>query len=181
MSLRIVDFADLSPAQRDEAARILREGFAHQTAWRAPGEAEAEVETFFTDPDRWALAALDGEAVAGWIGVIETYDAGWEMHPIVVDPARQRQGLGAKLLAALEGRVKARGILVLYLGTDDDFGGTSLFGMDLFPDVAGKIAGMAETSGHPFGFYRKQGYEVVGLLPDVNGAGKPDIYMAKRL
>jgi aminoglycoside 6'-N-acetyltransferase I len=139
------------------------------------------VESFFTVPERWGLAALESGALAGWIGVIETYDHGWEMHPLVVAPAHQRRGLGARLLRELEARVKARGVLTLYLGTDDDFGGTNLFGRDLFPNVASHIAAIAETQGHPFGFYRKQGYEVVGLFPDVNGFGKPDIFMAKRL
>ena len=30
-------------------------------------------------------------------------------------------------------------------------------------------------------YCRRQGYEIVGLLPDVNGAGRPDILLAKRL
>lgn len=182
MSLRIVPFPALTAAQRADCARVLREGFVHQpAAFSGPGEAEEEVESFFTAPERWAMAAIEGEAVLGWIGVIETYDAGWELHPLVVDPKHQRRGLGGRLIAELEAQVKARGILVLYLGTDDDFGGTNLFGADLFGDVPGRIAAIAETNGHPFAFYRKHGYEVVGLLPDVNGRGKPDIFMAKRL
>ena len=182
MSLRIVPFPDLTAAQRAQSVRVLRDGFTHQAAaFGDPGEAEAEVESFFTVPERWAIAAVDGDAVVGWIGVIETYDAGWELHPLVVDPAHQRQGIGARLVAELEARVKARGVLVLYLGTDDDFGGTNLSGAELFGDIPGRIATIAETAGHPFAFYRKQGYEVVGLLPDVNGRGKPDIFRAKRL
>jgi aminoglycoside 6'-N-acetyltransferase I len=180
--MRVADFGELSPGQRAEAAEVLRAAFAERPGiWAEPGEAEAEVATFYDDPDRSALAALEGEAVVGWIGVIETYDHGWELHPLVVAPAQQRRGVGRALVAALEAQVKARGVLTLYLGTDDEFGGTNLFGQDLFPDVAGKIATIAETAGHPFVFYRKLGYEVVGLLPDVNGPGKPDIFMAKRL
>ena len=182
MTLRFVDFADLTVIQRADCVRVLREGFTHQpAAFSAPGVAEAEVESFFTLPERRAIAAVEGEAVVGWIGRVETYDAAWELHPLVVDPAQQRRGVGALLMAELEAQVSAEGILVLYLGTDDDFGGTSLFGADLFPDVAGKIATIRETRGHPFAFYRKQGYEVVGLIPDANGFGKPDIWMAKRL
>ena len=177
----IVPFADPSLPQRSQAARVLRDALAHIPAYGDTGEADAEVETFFTVPERWALAALDGEAVLGWVGVIETYSHGWELHPLAVDPAAQGRGVGSALVRALEAQVKARGVLTLYLGADDEFGGTSLFGQDLFPDVAGRIAGLAETAGHPFAFYRKLGYEVVGLLPDVNGFGKPDIFMAKRL
>jgi aminoglycoside 6'-N-acetyltransferase I len=35
--------------------------------------------------------------------------------------------------------------------------------------------------GHALTFYRRHGYRIVGVLPDVNGAGRPDIFMAKRL
>ncbi len=30
-------------------------------------------------------------------------------------------------------------------------------------------------------FYQKVGYTVVGVVPDANGLGKPDILMAKRI
>jgi aminoglycoside 6'-N-acetyltransferase I len=176
----IIDFAQLTAAQRGEAARVLRDAFAHVPD-AFDGAFEAEVESFFTDPARAAIAVVDGEALVGWIGRVETYSHAWELHPLCVDPAHQGKGVGAALVRALEARVKAAGVLTLYLGTDDEFGGTSLFGRDLFPDVAGKIAGVTETGGHPFAFYRKLGYEIVGLMPDANGPGRPDIFMAKRL
>ena len=151
--MRIAGFDALTAGQRAEAAHVLRAAFAGRPGiWAEPGEAEAEVATFFDDPKRSALAALEGEAVVGWIGVIETYDHGRELHPLVVAPEHQRRGVGRGLVAALEAQVAARGALTLYLGTDDEFGGTNLFGRDLFPDVAGKIATIAETAGHPFAF-----------------------------
>lgn len=179
---RFVDFRDLTAPQRAEAARILREALAHMPdAYDKPGEAEAEVQTFLADPERFAFAAVDGDAVLGWIGAIETYSHAWELHPLVVDPSRQRQGVGAALAAELETRCRAKGILVLYLGSDDAFGGTSLFGRDLFPGVLSHAPRLAPAGGHPFVFYQRLGYEVVGLIPDANGPGKPDILMAKRI
>jgi hypothetical protein len=44
--------------------------------------------------------------------------------------------------------------------------------------LATKIQNLAR---HPFEFYRKVGFAIVGLLPDANGFGKPDIFMAKRV
>lgn len=177
-----VDFADLTLDQRAEAARILRDALAHApAAWNGPGEAEAEVSTFFSDPDRAAFALMEGGQVIGWIGRVESYSHAWELHPLVVDPPRQRRGLGAALVAELERRARAAGVLTLHLGTDDDFGGTNLFGRDLFPNVLAHVDGLAPALGHPFVFYRKLGFEVVGLMPDANGPGQPDIFMAKRI
>lgn len=180
MAFRIVDFADLTPHQRADAVRVLAAAFADRPG-SFDGKFQEEVDTFFADDDREAIAALQDDVLVGWVGRIETYDHAWELHPLVVDPSAQRGGIGTALVRALEARVKAEGVLTLYLGTDDEFGGTNLYGVDLFPDVAGKIATLKETVGHPFAFYRKLGYEVVGLIPDANGPGKPDIWMAKRL
>jgi aminoglycoside 6'-N-acetyltransferase I len=180
--VKLVDFPALAPAQLAEAAHILREAFAHFPAFHEPGEAEDEVESFLTDPDRFAVAAVDGDAVAGFIGGIRAYPRGLELHPLAVDPARQGQGIGARLVAELEARAAAEGMLTIFLGTDDEFGGTSLFGADLFPDPLAKLAAIEpQGAGHPFFFYRKLGYAAVGVLPDVNGPGKPDLLMAKRL
>jgi aminoglycoside 6'-N-acetyltransferase I len=182
MLLEIVPFAAISPSQRRQAADVLIQAFVHQpAAWSTPAEAVAEVDTFFNDPERSALAAIEAGELIGWIGVIQTYSHAWELHPIAVIPTRQRGGVGTALIRALEDHVRAKGVLTLYLGSDDDFGGTSLFGSDVWSDPLGALAAIEETAGHAFAFYRKQGYALVGLIPDANGPGKPDIWMAKRL
>jgi aminoglycoside 6'-N-acetyltransferase I len=179
--MRLLDFSRLSQAQLAEAARILREAIAGPS-YKQEGEAEGEVASFLTDPERFALAALDGDTVVGWIGGVRDYPSSLQLHPLVVDPPKQRQGLGRALIAALEARASAEGFLAIHLGADDEAGGTSLFGLDVFPDALGKLATIAPTArGHPFVFYRKLGFEIVGLIPDANGFGKPDILMSKRL
>jgi aminoglycoside 6'-N-acetyltransferase I len=86
------------------------------------------------------------------------------------------------LLQRLEARARSEGVLTLYLGSDDDYGGTTLFGRDLFPDTMSHAATVEVTArGHALTFYRRRGYCVVGVLPDVNGPGRPDILFAKRL
>jgi aminoglycoside 6'-N-acetyltransferase I len=80
----------------------------------------------------------------------------------------------------LEHEVAARGGVTVYLGSDDEFGTTSLFGADLYEDTFEKIANI-KSNGHPFPFYEKRGYKIVGVIPDANGVGKPDIWMAKRV
>ena len=181
--MEIVDFSALAPSRHAEAARILREALAHlPSAYNAPGEAEAEVALRSADNDWLGHAALEGERLAGWVGAIRTYGCGWEIHPLVVAPDLQRRGIGSALLAALEARAHSEGVLTLFLGSDDDYGGTNLFGRDLWPDVVNHVAAAEATArGHALTFYRRHGYEIVGLLPDVNGSGRPDIMLAKRL
>ena len=179
----IVDFAALTAVQYAEAADVLRKALTNlPSGYQAPGEAEAEVEQRRTQDDWLGFAALEGARLAGWIGAIKVYDHGWEVHPLVVAPDRQRSGIGSALLATLETRARQEGVLTLYLGSDDDYGGTTLFGRDLWPDVPRHAAEVQATPrGHALTFYRRHGYEIVGLLPDVNGAGRPDILLAKRL
>lgn len=178
----IVAFEHLNARQRGEAARILREAFTHIPAYDEPGEAEAEIETFFTVPERFGLAAVKADGtVLGIIGGVDSYSHAVELHPLAVDPACQRRGVGKALTTALEARVAAMGRMTIYLGTDDEVGGTSLFGADIFPNALAKLAAITPTTGHPFFFYRGLGYEPVGLIPDANGFGKPDILMAKRV
>jgi aminoglycoside 6'-N-acetyltransferase I len=181
--MEIVDFAALPPSRHADAARILREALAHlPSAYNAPGEAEAEVALRCTDSDWLGHAALEGQRLIGWIGAIRTYSHGWEIHPLVVASDWQRRGIGSALLAALEASARGEGALTLFLGSDDDYGGTSLFGRDLWPNVLSHVAATEATArGHALTFYRRHGYEIVGLLPDVNGSGRPDIMLAKPL
>ena len=172
--MRIIEFAGLSPEQVDQAARVLGAAFANM-------DAQAEVASFVADTGRHALAALDGADVLGWIGWLEGYSHAWELHPLVVDAQFQRRGIGTALVGELESRARAAGILTLWLGADDESGGTNLYGVDVFPSVLRHAAFAEQTTRHPIRFYRKVGFQVVGLLPDVNGFGKPDILMAKRV
>ncbi|HXU99863.1 MAG TPA: GNAT family N-acetyltransferase [Caulobacteraceae bacterium] len=178
---RIVDFATLGKDQLAQAARILRQALPGPMAYKGPGEAEAEVAKVLGDPARFGFAALVGDEVAGWIGAARGYSHSLELHPLAVDPASQRTGVGRALVAALEARARAEGFLAIHLGADDDFGGTSLFGQDVFGEVLATAGQVTADERHPLGFYRRCGFEVVGLIPDANGPGKPDILMAKRI
>lgn len=175
---------DLSPddaAGIEATARLALAAFAH-IDWPADlEEALAEVREAL-QPGKICLIARDETGrIIGWIGGQLDYSEVWELHPLAVNPAHQRQGVGKALVAALEKRVAAAGGYTLQLGTDDDFGGTNLFGQELYPDVLGAAQRMVSTNNHPFTFYLKLGFVVTGLVPDANGFGKPDIMMCKRV
>lgn len=133
-------------------------------------------------PERIAVAALDGDELVGFIGAIPQYkETGWEMHPLVVRDTYRRQHIGARLVDFLEKQVASQGGITLYLGTDDEKHETSLSEGDLFEDTFEKIKQIKNLKDHPFEFYQRQGYQIVGVIPDANGWHKPDIWMAKRL
>ncbi|HEU5432174.1 MAG TPA: GNAT family N-acetyltransferase [Thermomicrobiales bacterium] len=162
-----------------QAAAVL--AAALPNAWPTLTEATAEVWEALA-PGRVCLAAWRGGALVGWVGGIPDYSHAWELHPLVVRADARGQGVGRALVAALEQRARAAGALTLYLGTDDDWAEprTSVGGVDLWSDPLAQAAAL-EPGSHPAGFYRRVGFAVVGVLPDANGPGKPDIWMAKRL
>jgi hypothetical protein len=92
-----------------------------------------------------------------------------------------RSSVGRALVNDFEDQVRFRGGSTIYLGTDDENNRTSLGGVDLYLDPLGAAARIQNLGRHPFEFYRKMGFAIVGVLPDANGFGKPDIFMAKRV
>jgi aminoglycoside 6'-N-acetyltransferase I len=134
------------------------------------------------EPGKLCRVARDNAgSVLGWIGGRHSYARVWELHPLAVHPATQRRGVGRALVADLELQVRERGGLTLLLGTDDEDGMTTLSGVELYPDVWTHVASIRNLRGHPFEFYHKCGFVIVGVVPDANGRGKPDILMAKRV
>jgi aminoglycoside 6'-N-acetyltransferase I len=183
-NFRLVNLADTGEAGRQQAAEILVLAFRQDwpDSWTDIESASKEVDECL-DPERICRAAVDPDGrVLGWIGGISGYEGNvWELHPLVVHPQFHGRGLGRTLVLELEDLVRARGGITVFLGTDDVTNMTSVGGIDLYPNVLEKAAQLHNRRRHPFTFYQKLGYEVVGLVPDANGPGKPDIYMAKRV
>lgn len=167
-----------------QVAELMVEGFKELApkAWPDIESALQEVRESF-GPERISRVAVDEDgAVLGWIGGIRQYDGhAWELHPLVVRPDRRRQGIGRALVADLEVQTRQRGGLTLFLGTDDENNMTSLSGVNLYPNVWEHLAQIKNLRNHPYEFYQKLGFVIVGVMPDANGPGKPDIYMAKSL
>jgi aminoglycoside 6'-N-acetyltransferase I len=181
--MRIVDLDARDTERVLEVAEVLRAAFRGLSAsWQEATEALEEVQESL-GPGRLSRVALDDDgSVLGWIGGISGYGGhAWELHPLAVRPDAQRRGVGRALVADLEAQVRLRGGGTLWLGTDDEDGRTNLAGKDLYPDVLAHATGLRSMRDHPWAFYRKQGFVVVGLLPDASGPGKPDILMAKRI
>ena len=95
--------------------------------------------------------------------------------------AYQRQGIGRALVHDLEVHARERGGLTLGAGADDEDGRTTLGDADLYQDLPRQLAAVRNLGGHPYTFYQRLGFSIVGVMPDANGFGKPDIFLAKRI
>jgi aminoglycoside 6'-N-acetyltransferase I len=163
---------------------LLVDGFREMSHEAFPNleRAIAEVRESFGADHISRVALGNGNEAFGWIGGSGRYRGhAWELHPLVVRPDRQLRGIGRALVRDFEQRVVERGGRTIFLGTDDEPGWTSLGGVDLYPDVWTHLRKITNLRRHPYEFYQKLGYVIVGVIPDANGFGKPDILMAKRV
>lgn len=177
---------DLSPDRLDlvdAAATLLHRTFLGRSAdWQTLVSARQEVLDSLSDDRVSRIATTSAGEVVGWIAAIPSYGGHvWEIHPLVVSASHQRQGIGRALVADLEAIVRNKGGLTLWAGSDDEHFETSLGGADLYSDVAMAIRSARNLGGHPFEFYQRVGFTIVGVVPDANGLGKPDILLAKRV
>ena len=164
-------------------ATLLVEGFRElaPNAWSDREAGLAEVRESLV-PGRLSLVAWNTQGdVLGWIGGRPHYGVVWELHPLIVHATARKKGVGRALIAELEQRVLEQGGQVLWLGADDEIGATSLAQADLWSDPLGSLKRIQNLQGHPYSFYEKCGFQIIGVMPDASGPGKPDIYMAKRL
>lgn len=184
--MRVIDLNPSDTTAVQQAATILTVAFREHwpDSWATLDEALAEVSEMLA-PGRICRVAVDEKedgAVVGWVGGLPEYDGRvWELHPLAVRPDRQRQGVGRRLVNDFEAQVKARGGLTIMLGSDDVDEMTSLANADLYDNLPEKIARIQNFKGHPYTFYQKLGYTLIGVMPDANGRGKPDIYLGKRV
>ncbi|GAB6931113.1 aminoglycoside N-acetyltransferase AAC(6')-Ii [Paenibacillus sp. JCM 10914] len=176
--MRMIDLLAVDTKKIYQAAKLLHDAFE---AWPTMDSALDEVHESFGDERISRVMVNEQDEVIGWIGGISTYNGNvWELHPLVVQAKLRNQGLGRRMVEDFEEQVRQRGGITITLGTDDEFDLTSLAQQDLYLDISGYIKNF-QTQEHPAGFYMRIGYTIVGVVPDANGLGKPDILMAKRV
>ncbi|MBI5945311.1 MAG: GNAT family N-acetyltransferase [Chloroflexi bacterium] len=181
--MKIVTFTKEHARLIPFAAQLLVDAFREHwpDAWPSLEDGLQEVHEML-ESDRICRVAVDDEKLLGMIGGIPQYDGHvWELHPLVVQPDMQGQGIGKALIEDFEEQVRLRGGLTITLGTDDEDNMTSLSNVDLYKNLWDKIRDVRNLKRHPFEFYQKMGYVITGIVPDANGKGKPDIIMSKRV
>jgi aminoglycoside 6'-N-acetyltransferase I len=181
-----IKIIDLQPDNEDaiqQVADLLFRGFCEHNpnGWPTLKAALKEVRKSLRKERISRIAVDKNNKVLGWVGGIHEYSYVWELHPIVVEPEYQGKGIGRALVKDLDEQVKERGGITIRIGADDEDYMTTVSGIDLYPNVLEHLAKIKNIKGHPYEFYQKQGFTVVGVIPDADGIGKPDIIMAKRV
>ena len=163
-----------------QAAKILISAFGEiGSAWPDMKSAMMEVEECVDLPNA-CVGLCDGDRLLGWAGLRPMYEKTWEMHPLVVAPDAQGKGVGRLLVAEIEREAKARALIGIALGSDDEHFRTSLSQVDIDEaNIFDQLRGIRNLAGHPYEFYKKCGYMIVGMIPNANGKRKPDIWMWK--
>ena len=184
VNVRIVELRAEDEGTCRQVAQLLVDSFREHwpEAWPTLDDAIREVRESFAEDRLSRVAIAEDGVVLGWIGAIRQYDGRvWELHPLVVAEGARKQGIGRALVADLEACVRERGGITLWAGSDDETNQTTLGGADLYDDLPRRIATIRNLAGHPYEFYQRVGFTIVGVMPDANGIGKPDIFLAKRV
>jgi aminoglycoside 6'-N-acetyltransferase I len=179
----IVDLTPDRPAFIEQAAGLLLDAFRNRTQdWQDVESARREAVESLNEGRISRVAIDETDRVVGWIGSMPMYGGNvWEIHPLVVAATHRRRGVGRALVRDLEEIVRQKGALTLWAGSDDEHCETTLSAVDLYADVPGAIRDVRNLKAHPYEFYIRIGFTIVGVMPDANGAGKPDVFLAKRV
>ncbi|NLC69593.1 MAG: GNAT family N-acetyltransferase [Clostridiaceae bacterium] len=178
--MQIINMNNLNKTQIIQAAQILTDSIP--IGWPILKHALDEIHELLT-PKNTLLAAIEDDIVVGGGGILPAYNGNvFELHPLAVRSDKRRQGIGRAIVTALEDEARKQGGLTIHVGADDERGNgeTSFANVDLYDDLPGKIISFSPGT-HQSGFYLKLGYKIIGVMPDANGIGKPDIFLGKRL
>ena len=172
----------LNKVQLVQAAQMLADELP--IGWPSLQDAIEEVNDLLSNkPGALYFAAIENEEVAGWCGILPEYCGRvFELNPLVVRHDMQRKGIGTALMDEAEKTARGAGGITLWIAADDERPGgeTSFANVDLYDNLPKRMQEF-EPGAHQTAFYMKLGYKIVGVMPDANGNGKPDIFLAKRL
>ena len=166
----------------NQAAEILYITFtgADRNQWlKNQKEAFDEVKECIEKPNI-CIGIKAGEELIGWTGIRPMYEKTWELHPMVIKKEYQGKSYGRLLLKEIERIAQLNGIMGLVAGSDDETNSTSLSEKEINGEnIFDEIRNVRNYRNHPFAFYQKCGYTIVGLIPNANGQNKPDIWLWK--
>ena len=166
---------------KKQAAEILFRTFTeiNKDAWPDIESALTEVDECVFEQNI-CIGIKNGNELAGWVGLREMYPVTWELHPLAVKKEFQGKGYGKILINELEKIARDKGIIGIFAGSDDETYSTSLSETDITKEnIFNEIINIRNKKKHPYEFYQKCGYNIIGIIPNANGDRKPDILLWK--
>ena len=178
------EFCNISESEETkiQAAEILYITFVeyNENLWlKNMEEATEEVEECIKEENICIGIKINGKLI-GWAGLKPMYDKTWELHPIVIKKEFQGKEYGKKLLNEIEKNALNNGIIGIVAGSDDETNSTSLSDKEINgKNIFEEIKNIKNYKNHPYEFYQKCGYTIIGIIPNANGQNKPDIWLWK--
>ena len=120
LDIRIINLRPDNEVTIHQAADLLVRGFQEHwpNAWPSTEAALLEVQESFQEDRISRIAVNESNNVLGWVGGIRQYRGNvWELHPLVVDPDYQGQGVGTALTKRVSEYLKEQGARVLVVWT----------------------------------------------------------------
>jgi len=164
-----------------EAEKMLIETFSKANMWPDLDKNKAaETVNKCLNDKNICLGITVNNSLIGWIGLRPMYEKTWELHPMVVKNDCQKKGYGKILLKEAEKIARENGIIGIFIGSDDETNKTSLSDKEITGEnIFDEIKNIKNYKNHPFEFYIKCGYCIIGMIPNANGPKKPDILLWK--
>ncbi|MCL1987975.1 MAG: GNAT family N-acetyltransferase [Firmicutes bacterium] len=176
-------FCDIteSPQTLQQAKQLMLDTYPKVGMWETLDEKEAaETMEESTADGNICLGIKLADQLIGWVGLRPAYKFTWELHPLVLAIEHHGKGYGTILMTELEKLAKSKGITGIYVGSDDETAKTSLSQVDITSqNIFHEMATIKNYDKHPYEFYQKCGYFIVGIVPNANGKHKPDIMLWK--
>ena len=166
---------------KEQAAQLLLETFPETTMWPGLHEKEAlETVNECIAEENIAIGIKIKDKLIGWVGLRPMYEKTWELHPLAIKPEFQGKGYGRILMNELEKTAQEKGIIGIVAGSDDETNSTSLSEKKITGEnIFEEIKKIKNYKNHPYEFYKKCGYSIIGIIPNANGQNKPDIWLWK--
>ena len=162
------------------------EAFPEDEMWPDLDEKMAwETVEFSISNENICIGLKVGNELVGWVCLRPEYEKikneeTWELHPFAISPKFKRKGYGKILMEEVEKIAQEKNIIGIILSSGDEANKTSLSDEEITGEnIIEKIQNIKNYKNHPYEFYQKCGYSIIGIIPNAYGLKKSDIWLWK--
>lgn len=178
--MRIVDLCNEDDGVVEQVATLLMGGvFAHQShTWTDKTTALDEIGESFEANHISRVGFDDSGKLLGWAAGYSIYNGYiWQVYPLALTAFNL--DIGHRLLQDFEEQVRAHGGLGILLSIDVELTLPTLHEKDLSTDPWQHIISLQHLDNHRIEFFRQLGFAIVGIIPNAQGRGKPNILLER--